>query len=214
MRLWLLGGRRAGLHVDCGRAGPAGRSEDRGLQAARSDRVEDQSRGHNRSAVLQGDPTKPGPYAVLLQWLPGNMSRPHFHPNDRFFIVVSGTWWVGLGTHLRSQRHRADAGRQPRDPLCQGRALRRRQGRAGDHPGVGRGSRDQHAVRAARTGEVTKGVIDRLGSPAPSSVAGPPLPGRDDLLLDGLQVEARPPSCIAGNSVAELRAAATPSRPP
>jgi hypothetical protein len=25
------------------------------------------------------------------------MSRPHFHPNDRFFIVVSGTWWVGSG---------------------------------------------------------------------------------------------------------------------
>jgi quercetin dioxygenase-like cupin family protein len=53
--------------------------------------------GTNRSAVLQGDPSKPGPYAMLLQWLPGNMSRPHFHPNDRFFIVVSGTWWVGTG---------------------------------------------------------------------------------------------------------------------
>jgi hypothetical protein len=53
--------------------------------------------GTNRSAVLQGDPSKAGPYAMLLQWLPGNMSRPHFHPNDRFFIVVSGTWWVGSG---------------------------------------------------------------------------------------------------------------------
>ena len=54
----------------------------------------------NRTAVLQGDPTKPGPYAMLLQWLPGNMSRPHFHPNDRFFIVVSGTWWVGAGPNF------------------------------------------------------------------------------------------------------------------
>ena len=54
--------------------------------------------GTNRSVVLQGDPSKPGPYAMLLQWLPGNMSRPHFHPNDRFFIVVSGTWWVGTGS--------------------------------------------------------------------------------------------------------------------
>jgi oxalate decarboxylase/phosphoglucose isomerase-like protein (cupin superfamily) len=34
---------------------------------------------------------------VLLQWLPGKMSRPHFHPNDRFFIVISGTWWMGSG---------------------------------------------------------------------------------------------------------------------
>ncbi len=55
----------------------------------------------NRTAILQGDPTKPGPYAVLLQWLPGKMSRPHFHPNDRHFIVVSGTWWVGSGPEFK-----------------------------------------------------------------------------------------------------------------
>jgi hypothetical protein len=58
----------------------------------------DNPKGGNRSAVLQGDPSKPGPYAMLLQWLPGNMSRPHFHPNNRFFIVISGTWWVGSGS--------------------------------------------------------------------------------------------------------------------
>jgi len=53
--------------------------------------------GTNESAVLFGDPSKPGPYVVRLKWLPGNMSRPHFQPNDRFFIVLSGTWWVGTG---------------------------------------------------------------------------------------------------------------------
>jgi hypothetical protein len=52
----------------------------------------DNPRAGNRTAVLQGDPAKPGPYAVLLQWLPGHMSRPHFHPNDRHFIVVF--WYV------------------------------------------------------------------------------------------------------------------------
>ena len=57
----------------------------------------DNQRAGNRTAVLQGDPGKPGPYAMLLQWLPGNMSRPHFHPHDRHFIVISGTWWVGSG---------------------------------------------------------------------------------------------------------------------
>src|SRR5881628_3798424 len=41
--------------------------------------------GTNESAVLFGDPSKPGPYVVRVKWLPGNMSRPHFHPNDRFF---------------------------------------------------------------------------------------------------------------------------------
>jgi hypothetical protein len=60
----------------------------------------DNPKSGNRSAVLQGDPSKPGPYAMLLQWLPGHMSRPHFHPNDRFFIVVSGTWWVGSGSNF------------------------------------------------------------------------------------------------------------------
>ena len=53
--------------------------------------------GTNESAVLFGDPSKPGPYVMRLKWLPGNMSRPHFHPNDRFFVVLSGTWWVGTG---------------------------------------------------------------------------------------------------------------------
>jgi hypothetical protein len=51
----------------------------------------------NQSAILYGDPEKEGPYAMLLKWKAGNMSRPHFHPHDRFFIVVSGTWWVGTG---------------------------------------------------------------------------------------------------------------------
>ncbi len=53
--------------------------------------------GTNESAVLFGDPSKPGPYVVRVKWLPGNMSRPHFHPNDRFFVVISGTWWMGTG---------------------------------------------------------------------------------------------------------------------
>ena len=53
--------------------------------------------GTQETAVLFGDPAKPGPYVIRLRWLPGNMSRPHFHPNDRFFVVISGTWWLGTG---------------------------------------------------------------------------------------------------------------------
>ena len=49
-------------------------------------------------AVLHGDPSKPGLYIVLTKWHAGHMSRPHFHPNDRFITVLSGTWWVGAGT--------------------------------------------------------------------------------------------------------------------
>ena len=50
-----------------------------------------------RQAILYGDPSKPGLYIVLTKWMPGNMSMPHSHPNDRFITVISGTWWVGTG---------------------------------------------------------------------------------------------------------------------
>lgn len=53
--------------------------------------------GTNEQAVLFGDPSKPGPYVARIKWFPGNMSRPHFHPHDRFFVVISGTWWMGTG---------------------------------------------------------------------------------------------------------------------
>jgi hypothetical protein len=52
----------------------------------------------NQQAVLFGDPTKQGLYGVLTKWTAGNhFSKPHFHPNDRFITVISGTWWVGSG---------------------------------------------------------------------------------------------------------------------
>jgi hypothetical protein len=51
----------------------------------------------SESAVLVGDPSKPGLYVVLQKWLPHNNSRPHFHPNDRYVTVLSGTWWVNTG---------------------------------------------------------------------------------------------------------------------
>src|ERR1700750_2917315 len=54
--------------------------------------------GGNENVVLFGDPSKPGLYVVLNKWKAGNhFSHPHFHPNDRFITVISGTWWVGSG---------------------------------------------------------------------------------------------------------------------
>lgn len=50
------------------------------------------------NAVLLGDPSKPGLYIVLTKWTAHHMSRPHYHPNDRFVTVLSGTWWVGTGS--------------------------------------------------------------------------------------------------------------------
>ena len=50
-----------------------------------------------KTAVLQGDPSKPGLYIMLVKWTPHHMSHPHWHPHDRFITVLSGTWWVGTG---------------------------------------------------------------------------------------------------------------------
>jgi quercetin dioxygenase-like cupin family protein len=50
--------------------------------------------------ILSGDPTKPGPYVVLNRFKPGNFSKPHFHPNDRFITVIKGTWWVATGNKV------------------------------------------------------------------------------------------------------------------
>lgn len=47
---------------------------------------------------LFGDAAKPGIYGVLIKWLTGHYSKPHFHSTDRYIYVVSGTWWVSAST--------------------------------------------------------------------------------------------------------------------
>lgn len=56
------------------------------------------------TAVLQGDPSKPGMYIVLVKWAPHHMSHPHWHPHDRFITVFAGTWWVGTGAKFDPER--------------------------------------------------------------------------------------------------------------
>ena len=48
-------------------------------------------------ASIQGDPSKPGIYVVRAKFSPGTMTRPHWHPEDRYVTVVSGTWYTGEG---------------------------------------------------------------------------------------------------------------------
>ena len=51
-----------------------------------------------QNAVVVGDPGKPGFYMVYTKWTKGNhFSHPHFHPNDRYIVVLQGTWYVGSG---------------------------------------------------------------------------------------------------------------------
>ena len=59
------------------------------------DKMKWEGEGGQRHVNLLGDPSKPGLYVRLAEWLPGNMSRPHYHSTIRYFYVASGTWWVG-----------------------------------------------------------------------------------------------------------------------
>jgi hypothetical protein len=48
-------------------------------------------------AVIAGDPSKPGLYVIRARFSPGSMTRPHWHPEDRFVTVLQGTWYAGEG---------------------------------------------------------------------------------------------------------------------
>ena len=50
-----------------------------------------------QTAVLDGDPSKPGFYQTINRFPPGVMSRPHYHPDERNILVIKGTWYTGEG---------------------------------------------------------------------------------------------------------------------
>jgi len=49
------------------------------------------------SANLWSKTSEPGLYYYLVRWYPGYMSAPHWYEQDRYCVVVSGTWWVASG---------------------------------------------------------------------------------------------------------------------
>jgi hypothetical protein len=64
------------------------------------DKIPWMDNGASATAILAGDPNKPGLYVELTKWHAGHNSRPHYHSTDRYITVMSGTWWVGTGTVL------------------------------------------------------------------------------------------------------------------
>jgi hypothetical protein len=50
--------------------------------------------GAQQTCILFGEPSKAGLYGVIYKWWPGHFSKPHFHDQDRYAYVISGTWWV------------------------------------------------------------------------------------------------------------------------
>ena len=53
--------------------------------------------GNAVQMTVVGDPSKPGIYAIRRRFKPGEMSKPHFHDQDRLVTVIKGTWYSGEG---------------------------------------------------------------------------------------------------------------------
>jgi quercetin dioxygenase-like cupin family protein len=48
-------------------------------------------------AVLDGDPSKPGPFVMRAKFPAGYRVPPHWHPTDENVTIISGSFAVGMG---------------------------------------------------------------------------------------------------------------------
>lgn len=48
-------------------------------------------------AIVDGDPTQPGMFAMRLKFPDGFSIPPHWHPTEEQVVVLSGTFMMGLG---------------------------------------------------------------------------------------------------------------------
>jgi anti-sigma factor ChrR (cupin superfamily) len=53
-----------------------------------------------KMAVLQGDPTKPGPFTLRARLPAGYKIPAHWHPTDENITVISGVFHIGMGEKL------------------------------------------------------------------------------------------------------------------
>jgi quercetin dioxygenase-like cupin family protein len=53
--------------------------------------------GTAQTTVLYGNPKSPGLYAYRTKFAPGSKSAPHWHPEERTVVILSGTLYYGLG---------------------------------------------------------------------------------------------------------------------
>ena len=53
-----------------------------------------------KMAVLDGDPTKPGPFTVRMKSPAGYRVPPHTHPTTERVTVISGSFRIGMGDKL------------------------------------------------------------------------------------------------------------------
>ena len=55
-------------------------------------------------ATIAGSQSKPGLYTARVKYPPGFRLQPHFHPDDRVIVILSGTVYVGYGDRFDESR--------------------------------------------------------------------------------------------------------------
>ncbi len=60
-----------------------------------------------RLAVLVGNPNLAGPYVTRVKIPAGVILMPHIHPEDRIYTVISGVFYIGLGTKFDASKLKA-----------------------------------------------------------------------------------------------------------
>jgi hypothetical protein len=84
-----------------------GQKDPQGFVRIRPEEVKwvDEPDGHGvQKAVIEGDPSKPGIYVVRMKFPPYMMSRNHFHGEDRYAVVLKGTWYTGTGDEFAADK--------------------------------------------------------------------------------------------------------------
>jgi hypothetical protein len=54
-----------------------------------------------RTAILEGDPSQEGFYLTINRFPAGVFSRPHYHPDERYGLVIQGQWYTDEGDVFR-----------------------------------------------------------------------------------------------------------------
>ena len=58
-------------------------------------------------SVLVGDPAEAGPFVKRVRLAAGAIFKPHTHPEDRVYTVLSGTLYIGWGDKFDDSQLRA-----------------------------------------------------------------------------------------------------------
>jgi ChrR-like protein with cupin domain len=61
-------------------------------------------------AVLHGDPSKKGPFAMRLKMPDGYKIPPHWHTNDEELTILSGTFLLSMGDKAGENVHTLEVG--------------------------------------------------------------------------------------------------------